>query len=316
MTLSDRAFRLLAREQPDVFRAVIEAAAPGVLRPGARLQPHAVDDPRLDLPPPLGADLVARIDDDELWHVEFQGYRDATFLERLLYYHLALAVRYRTRRVRTIAIWLIHPPSTQRRHSITVGDVTLRLTSLVLPEIPASKLLADPRTACFAAAGDPESHSIARLCDEVAAVLARRGASWAERHMAVVAAAAHGRYHAMVDAMERHEMEPVIVEDLVRYGEDVGYERGVREGLERGVREGLERGVREGLERGVREGLERGVRVLRQNLNELLAARGLMTSAEEQAIIDAEREVTRLVGWLRCAATAATVAELKLSSRA
>src|SRR6185503_4805976 len=53
-------------------------------------------------------------------------------------------------------------------------------------------------------------------------------ASWAQRHMATVAAILHGRYDPMVQAMRAEGVEPVLVEDLVRYGEDIGFARGLR----------------------------------------------------------------------------------------
>lgn len=43
--------------------------------------------------------------------------------------------------------------------------------------------------------------------------------------MAVVAAAMRKRYESMVTAMEQANLEPVIIEDLVKFGEDRGYDR-------------------------------------------------------------------------------------------
>lgn len=44
--------------------------------------------------------------------------------------------------------------------------------------------------------------------------------------MAVVAAAMRGRYDSMVTVMEQASMEPVVIEDLVKFGEDRGFEKG------------------------------------------------------------------------------------------
>jgi hypothetical protein len=55
--------------------------------------------------------------------------------------------------------------------------------------------------------------------------------------MAVVAAATRGRYEDMVKAMGEHDMEPVIIEDLVRFGRDEGRDEGRREGRDEGRRE-------------------------------------------------------------------------------
>jgi len=80
--------------------------------------------------------------------------------------------------------------------------------------------------ACFAAGSDAEGRPDDVLCAQVAAALRVREASWPERHMAVVAAAMRGRYESMVTAMEQANLEPVIIEDLVKFGEDRGEDRG------------------------------------------------------------------------------------------
>lgn len=95
-----------------------------------------------------------------------------------------------------------------------------------LTRVPAAKLLEDGRTACFAAGADAGRWTAEDLCLRVAFALAERRASWAERHMAVVAAAKRQRYDAMVAAMEQANLEPVIIEDLVKFGEDRGFNRG------------------------------------------------------------------------------------------
>jgi hypothetical protein len=48
----------------------------------------------------------------------------------------------------------------------------------------------------------------------------------------------------MVEAMASAGLEPVIIEDLVKFGEDRGLERGLKRGLEQGREQGLERGLR------------------------------------------------------------------------
>ena len=105
----------------------------------------------------------------------------------------------------------------------------------------------------------------------------------------------------MIDAMEQQDMEPVVVEDLVRYGEHVGYERGVREGIERGVREGVERGAQQALE------------LARRNLFELAATRNLALSEAQRARIDAELTLERLLAWLPRVATVGAADDLQLT---
>src|SRR5262249_29811843 len=108
-----------------------------------------------------------------------------------------------------------------------------RVTTVVLREVKATLLLSDPRTACFAAGADSEGRSAGELCIQVAAALRAGGASWPERHLAVVAAAMRGRDTEMGHAMEQANLEPVIIEDLVKLGEDFGLEKGERSALRR-----------------------------------------------------------------------------------
>ena len=230
MPKSDRAFRALARAQPDVIAGLLAAIAPGLVPAGATLVPDDVAPTHLDgLPPELDADFATRVAADDLVHMECQGYRDTSFDARTLWYHVGFAIRNRgKRRVRTVALWLTSPPKDQSTAQVTVHDITVRVTTVVLHEVRASVLLADPRTACFAAGANKESRSTDELCAQVAAALRARNASWAERHMAVVAAAMRGRYGCMVNAMEQVNLEPVVIEDLVKFGEDRGLKKGQR----------------------------------------------------------------------------------------
>jgi hypothetical protein len=285
MPRSDRVFRALARAEPATVVALLRRCARGVVPAGAGISPEAVDAPQLDEPPPpLTADWVARAGDDVL-HVECQGYRDEGFGARLLWYHLALALRYRPRRVRSVALWLIRPPGRQRRTRTRVHDVTVEFVSIVLPERPAAMLLADARTACFAPAADAGTWTDAELCARVVRALRTSDASWPLRHMAAVAALVYSptRFRAMVNAMDDAKMEPVIIEDLVKYGEDLGLERG----LERGRLEAMRAGVLD-----------------------VLDARGIAISDVERERIAVETSLERLRAWHRRAVTAAAVADV------
>jgi hypothetical protein len=272
MPTSDRAFRALARAQPDVVVGLLHAITPNLLPPHAVPVPDDVAPTHLDgLPPEIDADFAARMTSDELLHMECQGYRDSGFSERVLWYHVGFALRYRSRRrVRTVALWLIPLPSTQPRNEVAAGDITVKVTTIVLPEVPASCLLSDPATACFAAGSDAEGRSNEVLCTQVAAALRARGASWPERHMAVVAAAMQGRYGSMVTAMEQAKLEPVIIEDLVKFGED---------------------------------------RALRRMLRRVLVLRKLALNADGEARIDACTDLATLQRWLDQAVLAASADE-------
>jgi hypothetical protein len=88
-----------------------------------------------------------------------------------LRYHLWFVQRYPKRRVRTVALWFIDPPLAQAQGVIVHGDLTLRVTPVVLPRVPAEVLLDDPRTACFAAGADRGPWSDEELCRRVAKAL-------------------------------------------------------------------------------------------------------------------------------------------------
>jgi hypothetical protein len=280
MPTSDRAFRALARAQPDVVVGLLHAITPTLLPSDAVPVPDDVAPTHLDgLPPELDADFAARVASNDLVHVECQGYRDSGFSERVLWYHVGFALRYRgRRRVRTVALWLIPLPGAQPKNEIAAGDITVKVTTIVLPELPASRLLSGSATACLAAGSDAEGRSNEVLCAQVAAALRARRASWPERHMAVVAAAMRGRYESMVKAMEHANLEPVIIEDLVRFGEDRGYERG-------------------------------RIEEERATLRRVLALRKLGLKAEGEARIDACADLATLQRWLDQAVLAASADE-------
>jgi len=81
MPKSDRAFRALARTQPEIIAGLLAAVAPGLLPKGAALVPDDVAPTYLDgLPPELDADFATRVDASELIHLECQGYRAAEAL--------------------------------------------------------------------------------------------------------------------------------------------------------------------------------------------------------------------------------------------
>jgi hypothetical protein len=296
MPKSDRAFRALARAQPDIVAGLLAAVAPGLLPAGVALAPDDVAPTQLDgLPPELDADFATRVASDGLVHVECQGYRDDGFEARVVWYHVGFALRNRgKRRVRTVAFWLTPPPKGHPRDEMTVDDITVKVTTVVLREVKASALLADPRTACFAAGADKEHRTTDELCAEVVAALKAAGASWAARHMAAIAAATRGRYKALVNAMEQANVEPVIIEDLVKFGEDRGLKKGLKRGLKKGIAKGVEKGRLEAARAGVR-------RVLR--------LRGIEIGAKQEQQIDACDDFETLQRWLGQAVIAKSAAD-------
>jgi len=285
MSMSDRTFRGLARSEPQAVLSLVRAVAPGILPAGAHVTAEMVDDPHIQAPPITDADWVARVEPGELLHVECQGYRDDSFPSRLFRYHLGLVLRYPARRVRTIAVWLTSSPAEQRPDRIDIADGTVRVTSVRLARISAERLLEDPDAACFAPGADAGSLSAAELCRRVALVLAASHASYWRRHMALVAAITQRRYKEMVIAMEEAKLEPVISEDLVRYGFDQGIEEGREEGLEEGRHQ-----------------------MARQLLLEVFEARGFTLTGSERIRVDTETSLDRLRAWHRSALSASSVA--------
>jgi hypothetical protein len=112
----------------------------------------------------------------------------------------------------------------------------------------------------------------------VAEALRAQNASWAERHMAVVAALMSERYKSMVSAMEQVNLEPVIIEDLVKFGEHRGLKRGKR-------------------------------LYARSSLRRVLALRKLELSAEQEQQIAACKDLETLQRWLDQAIFAESAAE-------
>ncbi len=271
MPASDRAFRALARAAPGTVVALLHALRPRVL-PFATAQPIRLQPTQATaLPPDMDTDWLASLADEELCHVECQGYRDTTYTERLTKYHLRHSLWYWPRRVHTFAVWLMRPPAPQRAQRLVHHRITVQVSSLVVPEVPVERLLRDPRTACFAPAADSRGAPDEVICDRVARLLHDGQAGFLERHMAVVAARMHSqrRCKIMIDAMEWNDQEPILIEDLIKIGEDDGFEKG-----------------------------------LRSALRTVLDARGIPLDEVQRARIEAEVDVARLSAWMRRAVLA------------
>lgn len=291
MAKTDRAFRALARASPRSVLSLIRLLRPALLRVDDD-QIVALDDPQLDTPPhPRQADFAATVGDDELLHVEGQGYRDPGFLDREFEYHLTFALRHPRRTVRTCAIWLRVPRADQRVERIERGTISFRVETIVLREVPAALLLSRPDTACFAAGADRGELDEDALCDAVVAALGRADAPLQERTMAAVAAMTVGRYDCLVRAMERADMEPVIIEDLVDYGYDLGR----AEGRQEGERTGREVGR---------------LAEARAAVRTVLGARGFVVGSAVDTRLDGCDDVGVLEGWLRRAAVVPSVDEV------
>lgn len=279
MPATDRAFRALARAVPETVIALLRAMRPHAL-PFATAQPVRLLPTQVTaLPPDLDSDWLASLADEALCHVECQGYRDTSFGERLTKYHLRHSLWFWPRRVHTFAVWLMRPPAPQRAQRLVHHRITVRVSSLVVPEVPAEQLLRDPRTACFAPAADSRGASDEVVCGRVARLLVE--AELLERHMAVVAARMHSprRCKVMIEAMEWNGQEPILIEDLIKIGEDDGFEKGRQDAL-------------------------------REALATVLDARGIPLDDIQRARVRLEEDVERLSTWMRRAATARDAREV------
>ena len=219
---------------------MLHALLPDEIDPDATLEMDDLEPSRLDaLAPAIDADWLGQVKHRDgkrkCMHLEAQWYGDKTFLDRAFDYHLISTIRNKERLVCTVLFWLIKPSALQRTDLIVRGDLTLRVRSFVLPELDANLLLADDNTAYFAAGCAQGAMTDEDLCGRVADALVRTQASWYRRHMAVVCAMTQGRYRVMVNAMEQRSLEPVIIEDLVKYGHDLGEAKGKAEGKAEGM---------------------------------------------------------------------------------
>lgn len=96
-------------------------------------------------------------------------------------------------------------------------------------------------------------------------------------------------------------VELVVIEDLVKYGEDLGYAKGIRQGISQAIREGFRQGIRQ--ER-LRMLSYRLGRVLTNHEQERLGARvAAMTSKRFYPLIF-QASVVELEAWLAACETA------------
>jgi len=302
MTASDRNFRILGREEPQVIDALVRLTAPDLIAHGAALTPVDVLDSKIDFGfGPREADWLSRAGPDHLFHVEGQGYGDNGFVSRLLVYHLGLSLRFLDRHVHTVAIWLRVPRPHERASVIQHHDITVNVRTVVIPETPAELLLSDPLTVCFAPGADPGAMSVDELCERVAKALSENKASKWQKAMAFVTARMVGRYNKMQQAAAKVSMDPII-EDLYYMMHDMGLEEGVK----KGVKKGIKKGVKKGIERGRDEG---HLAEVRDALRRVLARRKLPLSPEHEARIKACDHLPTLKRWLDQAVDADSAAK-------
>lgn len=251
MVATDRAFRALGRAEPQTIVSLVEVLVPGVVTGKVSVLSREVLDAWLDRPlHPIEADIVLRVEPEEaVFHVEGQGYREDGFGDRVLRYHLTLSLRHWNRRVHTLALWLVPPANEQREGILRHGAIEVRVSVVVLREVDAALLLARPETACFALGADDRGRGHEALCNDAVRMLSTPELNLRRLQLGAAVARAHGqaRYDAMMRAMEAQGVEAVIIEDLVKIGEDIGMEKGIEKGIEKGRQIGVVEGTKKGL---------------------------------------------------------------------
>lgn len=218
MARTDRAFHALARTRPDALLTLARTCVPELDLPDVPVTPEMLDDARLfdALPPPLAGDVVLRIRPGDIMHMECQGYRERGFPERTFRYHLGFVLRHWPNTVHTVVLWLFDPPASQKREVLAYGNVVVMIHSIVLTNTPASLLLVDPRTACFAAGADAGEMPERALCQHVAQALRDNNATYVEQQMALALSARHqGRTKMLLQALGTEESEQDAVADLI-----------------------------------------------------------------------------------------------------
>jgi hypothetical protein len=235
MTATDRTFRAMARAEPETLLGLLRVIALEQVPKGGAITPVDVLASWVDLAPPTDADWVGKIARRRrILHVECQGYRDATFLMRIVRYHAALALRFPTWRVKTFALWVIRPPRRQRLDTIRHHDLSVDVTSVVLREVPVAVLLASPASACFAPVGDPGDLSPEEVCARTVQALAAQNASWYQWSIAQTMARVAGWQEIMTQAIKKLERPDIILIDFVKMGRDDGRKEGRRIGRREG----------------------------------------------------------------------------------
>ena len=234
MPASDRLFRALARDEPEVVVRLLRRLVPRVVPAGAVITPVDVLDPNLDLLfTRMEVDWLGHLAPDTLLQVDCQGYRDATFPDRLFRYSLGVSLRFPGKKVRSVGIWLRKPNARERLDVIQYGGITVRATMVAVPEVPAERLLGDPMTACFAPAADAGGMEDEVLIARTGEVLQKMKASPRQWAMAAAAAAVAGRSGTMLATFWKTEEDKVLLAELKQLFREQAELQGMRRALRR-----------------------------------------------------------------------------------
>lgn len=228
--------------------ALIRRLLPGVVPEGAQVTPEDVDDPHLPGPTRerIG-DFLARIGQKHVIRIEYQCYHDNLFGQRVFEGHLACVIRYPGRTVVSIALWIIRPWHGEKGNEIRVGNVTVKVEVVVLPDVPAESLLDHPGLACFAIGAARGEMSVQELCQRVVEAMRRDGSSPLAWRVAAAIAVARRRYKAWEEAMKEEDVRSQLFPEEREMYQAYFYEEGQRSGRRKGLAAGRAAGMHESL---------------------------------------------------------------------
>ena len=246
MVAPERAFRALGRAEPQTIASLVEGLAFGVVPGRVRVLPEDVVVTWLDRPlHPIGANSGVQGEPGEVvLRVGGQGYHEDGCGERVFRYRLGLSLRHWARQTLTLEVWLGSLTNEPSEGGLRQDGVDVKGSAAVLRGVDAALLLACRETACFAL-GANDRRGDEALCHEAVHLLSTPEVSLRCLQHGAAAARAHGpaRYDAMLRAMEEQCVEGVIIEDLVKIGEEIAMEKGRQIGVVEGTKKGLLAGL-------------------------------------------------------------------------
>jgi hypothetical protein len=190
------------------------------------------------------ADCLARIGLTHLLRAEFQAYHDPGFRRRLFEGHLVCIGRYPDRIVVSLALWLIRPHPEENCNEIRFGHVIVEAATIVIPDVSAAVLLAQPGLACFALGADRGGWSVKDLCRRVVEAMIGEGeASPLAWRAASAIAVARRRYKAWEEAMRQAKVESHLFPEEREMYEVYFHREGRRQGRREGRAEGLQQAL-------------------------------------------------------------------------
>ena len=213
-------------------------------------------------------DLLLRLSDDSILHIELQTYNDDRIAERMLEYKLLIKSRYEDRKVRQVVVY-VGSDKMRMRDSIKWEDLEYRFKLIDIRDIDCEEVVSSEYISDIIIGG------LCRIRDEdryVERLLrAIRRLSEEKRKDAIKKALTLLRLrpilYSKVEERVKEESMPLTIVEIERdpyykkgieIGLRQGIEKGIEQGIERGRKEGIEFGLKQGIEFGLKQGIERG----------------------------------------------------------